>query len=224
MASRITDRTRLVVVCNPNNPTGTAVSTQQLRAFLDLVPADCLVALDEAYAEYVRAPATADGLALAERHPNLVVLRTFSKAYGLAGLRVGYLVGSPDVVRELSKAQLAYAVNSVAQRAALAALDLEDELRQRVDATVAERTRVRAALLAQGLPVPASQGNFVWLELGKRAQEFGAWCTARGIAVRTYDDEGVRVSIGSADDNDALLAVTAAWATERDDQERAVRQ
>lgn len=211
MADRITDDTQLVIVCNPNNPTGTVVGEEELRKFLERVPPTCLVAFDEAYFEYVREPTASSGLAFCDTHPNLVVLRTFSKAYGLAGLRVGYLVGAPHVVRQLSKACLAYAVNAIAQQAAVAALGLEDRLLRRVDATVAERARVREALLARGRHVPDAQGNFLWLGLGDASAGFGRWCAARGIAVRTFAGEGVRVSIGSAEDNDAFLAASADW-------------
>ncbi|MEU7644327.1 histidinol-phosphate transaminase [Streptomyces huasconensis] len=211
MADRVTDRTRLVVVCNPNNPTGTVVGHDALRAFLSRVPATCLVALDEAYIEYTRAPGAARGRELCEEYPNLVVLRTFSKAYGLAGLRVGYLLGAADVVAQLDKTCLPYAVNTVAQRAAQAALGLQAELAHRVEATVAERTRVRDALLARGWRVPDAQGNFLWLGLGAASAEFGRWCMSRQIAVRTFAGEGVRVTIGLDQDNDAFLKAVADW-------------
>ncbi|MFF9345196.1 histidinol-phosphate transaminase [Streptomyces sp. NPDC014773] len=211
MADRITDRTRLVVVCNPNNPTGTVVGPEELRKFLGSVPPTCLVAVDEAYHEYVRGPAAASALPLCADHPNLVVLRTFSKAYGLAGLRTGYLVGDPRVVEGLRKAALPYAVNSVAQRAAVAALGLEDQLLRRVDATVAERVRVRDALLRAGWEVPDSQANFLWLRLDEDAAAFGAWCADRDVAVRAFPGVGVRVSIGSPEDDDQFLAAADAW-------------
>ncbi|MEV0393360.1 histidinol-phosphate transaminase [Polymorphospora rubra] len=211
MAARITAATRMVIVCSPNNPTGTVVGDSELRAFLDRVPPTCLVALDEAYHEYVRAPGAADGRALCDAYPNVVVLRTFSKAYGLAGLRVGYLLGAPGVVDRLRRATLPYSVNTVAQLAALAALGLAKELLRRVDATVAERTRVRDALLAAGWRVPDGQGNFLWLQLGEDASTFGTWCAKRDIAVRAFAGDGVRVSIGSVEDDDAFLAACAEW-------------
>ncbi|MGX1914103.1 histidinol-phosphate transaminase [Streptomyces phaeochromogenes] len=211
MADRITDATRLVIVCNPNNPTGTVVPRQDLERFLARVPATCLVALDEAYAEYVRDPATADGLELAARRPNVVVLRTFSKAYGLAALRVGYLVGDPRVVALLRRACPVYAVSTAAQRAAVTALGLREELMERVDTTVAERTRIRDALLALGERVPDSQANFLWLRLDEEAAAFGDWCAGRGISVRTFPGEGVRVSVGSPRDNDVFLGTAAEW-------------
>ncbi|MFF5219118.1 histidinol-phosphate transaminase [Micromonospora sp. NPDC000442] len=211
MADRITATTRLVVICNPNNPTGTLLGPDRLRAFLDRVPPTCLVALDEAYFEYVDEPVGTGGLALCDTYPNLVVLRTFSKAYGLAGLRVGYLIGAARIVASLREMTLPYAVSGPAQHAAVAALNLEDVLLTRVRETIAERTRVRAALLADGFAVPASQANFLWLGLGENAGPFGRWCARAGIELRVFDGEGVRVSIGSPADNDAFLAAGHQW-------------
>lgn len=211
MADRITAATRLVVVCNPNNPTGTLLGPDRLRAFLDRVPPTCLVAFDEAYFEYVDEPAGTGGLALCDTYPNLVVLRTFSKAYGLAGLRVGYLIGAPPVVTSLRGILLPYAVSGPAQHAAVAALRLEEVLLTRVRETIAERARVRTALLAGRFEVPASQANFVWLALGADAGRFGRWCAGAGIELRVFDGDGVRVSIGSPADNDAFLAAARRW-------------
>lgn len=211
MADRITADTRMVVVCNPNNPTGTIVTQEEIRAFLARVPADCLVVLDEAYIEYTRASEAVSGVELLEEYGNLVVLRTFSKAYGLAGLRVGYLLAAADVVTQLDKPCLPYAVNTLAQRAAEAALGLQEELAPRVEATIAERTRVREALLARGLSVPEAHSNFVWLELGVDAEKFGRWCMSQGVAVRAFADEGVRVTMGTPQDNDAFLKAVAGW-------------
>ncbi|MEV6074774.1 histidinol-phosphate transaminase [Streptomyces sp. NPDC052069] len=211
MADRISSRTRLVIICNPNNPTGTVVGHEELREFIESVPPTCLVAVDEAYYEYVRGPAVSSALRLCAAHPNLVVLRTFSKAYGLAGLRTGYLVGDAHVVERLRRACLPYAVNTVAQQAAVAALGLEEQLLRRVDSTVAERTRVRDTLVRRGWEIPDSQANFLWLRLGRHAVGFGEWCAGRSIAVRAFGDVGVRVSIGSAEDNDQFLAAADEW-------------
>jgi histidinol-phosphate aminotransferase len=211
MVDAITDRTRLIVICNPNNPTGTVLSQDRLREFVDAVPPDCLMALDEAYHEYVRHPGVPDGRSLLAGRPNLVVLRTFSKAYGLAGLRVGYLMGDDHVVSQLRKACLPFSLSRVAQAAARTALRVRDRLFERVEATVAERTRVRDALLAAGWKIPRSEANFLWLRLGERSTGFGRWCAAAGVEVRTFPGEGVRVSIGSPEDNDAFLAVVAGW-------------
>jgi histidinol-phosphate aminotransferase len=211
MADALTERTRLVFVCNPNNPTGTAVHRAELASFLDRVPADCLVVLDEAYREYVRDERVPDGLTLLAGRPNVLVLRTFSKAYGLAGLRVGYAVGDPALIAGVRKAHLPFSVNSVALAAALAALGSEAELMARVESTVQERGRVRAALIEQGYSVPAGEANFLWLELGDRSAAFAAACAAAGVAVRAFAGDGVRVSIGSPTENDALLTAAAAF-------------
>jgi histidinol-phosphate aminotransferase len=211
MADAITPWTRLIFICNPNNPTGTVVGAAELEAFLDQVPADCLVVLDEAYREYVRDAEVPDGLTLYPRRPNLVVLRTFSKAYGLAGLRVGYLVGHPLLAAAVRKTYLPFTVNSIAQAAAIASLRAEDELMERVELTVKERERVRGTLLTQGWAVPATEANFVWLRLGEDTMAFSAACDAAGVSVRPFSGDGVRVSIGTPDDNDAFLAVAKAY-------------
>jgi histidinol-phosphate aminotransferase len=145
----------------------------------------------------------------------VAVLRTFSKAYGLAGLRVGYLVGDTRVTARLRKGILPYSVGAAAQAAAVAALDLAGQLSARVGDTVRERTRVSEALRAIGWEIPSSQANFVWLPLRQKAASFGEWCTQRGVAVRVFPGLGVRVTIGTAEDNDAFLAVATQWVEER---------
>ncbi|MGI5324923.1 histidinol-phosphate transaminase [Actinomadura nitritigenes] len=211
MADAITEKTRLVFLCNPNNPTGTVVPRAEIEAFLDRVPEDCLVVLDEAYREYVRDDAVPDGLTMYGDRPNLAVLRTFSKAYGLAGLRIGYLVAHPTVAGAIRKTFLPFSVNSVAQAAGIASLEATDELLERVERTVKERDRVRGALLADGWTVPATEANFVWLRLGERTMEFSAACDEQGVSVRPFEGEGARVSIGSPEENDAFLAVAKAF-------------
>jgi histidinol-phosphate aminotransferase len=210
MAAAITPRTRLVLVCNPNNPTGTVVGAAELTEFLDRVPADCLVVLDEAYREYVRDASVPDGIELYRGRPNVAVLRTFSKAYGLAGLRVGFLIGHPPVAEAVRKTMLPFTVSSVAQAAAVASLAAESELLERVENTVKERGRVRDALLADGWAVPPTEANFVWLRLGEHTTAFAEACDQAGIAVRPFAGEGVRISIGTPEANDALLAVAHA--------------
>jgi histidinol-phosphate aminotransferase len=210
MAAAITPRTRLILVCSPNNPTGTVVGTTELTAFLDRVPADCLVVLDEAYREYVRDAGVADGIDLYRDRPNVAVLRTFSKAYGLAGLRVGFLVGHPPVADAVRKTMTPFSVNSVAQAAAVASLAAESELLERVEKTVKERSRVREALLADGWAVPPTEANFVWLRLGDRTTAFAQACGDAGIAVRAFPGEGIRVSIGTPESNDAFLEIAEA--------------
>jgi len=211
MAAAITPQTRLVLVCNPNNPTGTVVRERELIEFLDQVPADCLVILDEAYREYIRDREVPDGIDLYRDRPNVAVLRTFSKAYGLAGLRVGFLIGHDPVAEAVRKTMLPFTVSSIAQAAAVASLNAEDELLARVETVVKERDRVRESLIAEGWTVPATEANFVWVRLGDQTTAFAEACDAAGIAVRAYPGEGARISIGAPAANDALLAAARAW-------------
>jgi histidinol-phosphate aminotransferase len=207
MADAITPRTRLIFICNPNNPTGTVVHGPELEDFLDQVPADCLVVLDEAYHEYIRDEAVPDGVTLYRDRPNVAVLRTFSKAYGLAGLRTGFMIAHDPVAAAVRATMLPFSVNRIAQAAAIASLAAEAELLERVEHTVKERTRVREALIADGWTVAPTEANFVWLRLSEHTPAFGAACEQAGIAVRPFGAEGARISIGDAEANDAFLAV-----------------
>jgi histidinol-phosphate aminotransferase len=206
MAEAITDRTRLVLVCNPNNPTGTSVRKAELDRFLDAVPSDVLVVLDEAYREFVTDPEVPDGLETYGDRPNVVVLRTLSKAWGLAGLRIGYLVAQPEVAAAIRKVLTPFSTSLVAQAAALAALDAEQEVIRRCALVISERERVTEALRKLYPDVPTSQANFVWLPSGDRAVAFGAACEQRGVIVRPFAGDGVRITIGKPEENDALLA------------------
>jgi histidinol-phosphate aminotransferase len=208
MADQISDRTRLIFICNPNNPTGTVVHRAELLAFLARVPSDVLVVLDEAYFEFVRDPEVADGMTLLADHPNLVVLRTFSKAYGLAGLRVGYAVASdPAVIDALRSTQVPFVVSQIAQDAALASLEpvAESQLMARVEELVGERARVRARLRELGYEVPPSEANFVWLPLGEASLDWAQACADRKLIVRPFAGDGVRITVSSAEENDRLL-------------------
>ncbi|MFG2195616.1 histidinol-phosphate transaminase [Streptomyces sp. NPDC048639] len=207
MADAITDRTRLIFVCNPNNPTGTAVRRAELERFLDRVPSDVLIVLDEAYKEFVRDPEVPDGLDLYRQRPNVCVLRTFSKAYGLAGLRVGFAVAHPPVAAALRKTAVPFGVSQLAQDAAVASLRSEDELLGRVGSLVCERKRVLEGLAGQGWNIPDSQANFVWLRLGERTVDFAEACEKAGVIVRPFPGEGVRATIGETEANDLLLRV-----------------
>lgn len=208
LAAAVTERTRLVFVCNPNNPTGTAVGRAALERFLDSVAPNVLIVLDEAYFEYLRMSPEdqPDGVELGRTRPNVLVLRTFSKAYGLAGLRVGYAVGDPRVITALMKVHIPFSVNRVAQAAAIASLEARLELLDRTDTLNAERDRVRDALLAAGWQVPPSQTNFVWLPLGQHSLEFGEASAEAGVLVRPYGTDGVRITIGDPHENDLFLA------------------
>jgi histidinol-phosphate aminotransferase len=206
IAAAVTERTRLVFVCNPNNPTGTAVGRAELDRFLDAVPAGVLVVLDEAYREFVSDADVPDALAAYGDRPNVVVLRTLSKAWGLAGLRVGYLVGPAEVTTAVRKVVTPFSTSGVAQAAALAALAAEAEMTRRVALVVAERQRVTDALVKLMPGLPPSQANFVWLPLGDGAAPFAAACERAGVIVRPFPGDGVRVTIGTTAENDAFLA------------------
>ncbi|MCE6996898.1 histidinol-phosphate transaminase [Saccharothrix sp. S26] len=216
MADAITPATRLVFVCNPNNPTGTALRAADIERFIERVPSDVLVVIDEAYKEFVDDADVPDGVELAKAQwaagrDNVAVLRTFSKAYGLAGLRVGYAVASPAVAETLRKVYVPFSVNALAQVAAVASLDAEAELMARCRAIVAERARVRGELLAAGFEVPESQANFVWLPLGERTAAFNEHCLAHKVVVRAFAGDGARVTIGEPEENDAFLAAAKSF-------------
>jgi histidinol-phosphate aminotransferase len=207
MAAAATDRTRMILVCNPNNPTGTAVRRAELDRFLAAVGEGVLVVLDEAYREFVTDPAVPDGLVAYGDRPNVVILRTLSKAWGLAGLRVGFLIAAPAVAETVRKVVTPFSTSAVAQAAALAALSATGEMRRRCDLVIAERNRVSDALRKLVPDLPASQSNFVWLPLGERSVPFATACAAGGVLVRPFPGEGVRVTIGTREDNDTLLAL-----------------
>ena len=207
MAAAITDRTRILLVCSPNNPTGTTVSADEFAAFMKVVPRDLLVVLDEAYAEFVRDQAAVNGDRLIGRYPNLVILRTFSKAYGLAGLRVGYAVGHRSVIDAARSTQIPLSVTEVAQRAVLAALDHEAELLAQLDELVARRDRVEQALREQGWAVPPSEGNFVWLPTGERTVEVAERFEKAGIIGRAFPGDGIRISVAEHESVPILLRV-----------------
>ena len=213
VARAVTERTRLIFVCTPNNPTGPAVTRTELTAFLDRIPERVTVALDEAYYEYLRIDDPVDGVAEAMSRPNVVALRTFSKAYGLAGLRVGYLAGSTDLVVPVAKMVVPFSVGAVAQAAGIACLDAGDELRARTDAVVAERTRVRDALIDLGHAVPDSQANFVWLPLGDAASDFDAHLREHLVVARCFAGDGVRVTISDPEENDRFLDAAQGFVT-----------
>jgi len=211
MAAAISDRTKVVLVCTPNNPTGPAVTQSALDAFLAKVPPDVLVVVDEAYVEFVRMDDAVDGLSTYRARDNVILTRTFSKAYGLAGFRVGYAVAPEPIAAALRAMVLPFGVSSIAQAAAVASLDAEKELFARVDDLVDERTRVVDGLRAVGWDVPEAQGNFVWFALGERTLEFAAACDAVGLVVRPFAGEGARASIGEPEANSRLIEVAATF-------------
>ncbi|WP_441245317.1 histidinol-phosphate transaminase [Kitasatospora sp. McL0602] len=213
LAGAVTERTRLVFVCNPNNPTGTVVRRAELERFLDRVPERVTVVLDEAYREFVRDAEVPDGIELYRDRPNVAVLRTFSKAYGLAGLRVGYAVANEPVAAALRGQGTPFGINGLAQAAAVASLGAEAELMARVEELVKERGRLVAGLRATGWTVPETEANFLWLPLLEESEAFGAACSAVGVGVRTFPGEGVRITVGAPEANDLVLGVAARLAS-----------
>lgn len=209
LAAAVGPRTRAVIVCSPNNPTGTIVTRDEFETLMAAVPSEVLVVLDEAYIEFVTDPDAVDGAAQLGRFPNLVVLRTFSKAFGLAGLRVGYALGPAYILDAARTAAIPLSVTESAQRAALAALDHEEELREQVAILAARRDEVRAGLLERGLVVPEAQGNFVWLPTGEATEAANDVLFDHGIVGRMLLPEGIRVSIGEAESVERLLDAAA---------------
>ena len=207
MLEAIDDSTRIVFVCNPNNPTGEAVRRDELTEFIDAVRSDVIVVLDEAYREFISDTDVPDGLDFFHERNNVVVMRTFSKAYGLAGLRVGFAIAPEPIAEGMRKTALPFGVSSIAEDAALAALECEDELFERVRHLSHERDRVWQALADQGWDIHPSHANFVWLRLGERTQEFAQACDAAGITIRAFPDEGVRISVAEQEANDRVINV-----------------
>lgn len=204
MAAAISERTSAVLLCEPNNPTGTMLGRERVTRFLDQVPGNVLVVMDEAYFEFARSGDAADGVALHRDRPNLVVLRTFSKAYGLAALRVGYAVASPVIADAMRKCAVPCGVSRIAEEAALAALEAESELFERVGQIIAERERLRAALGALGWEIPPSAANFLWLPAGAGSGLLAEQLQREGLLVRSFPGLGLRVTVGSPQANDLL--------------------
>jgi len=219
MAAAVDERTRLVIICNPNNPTGVYRSADEIERFLDLIPDDLAVLVDEAYYDFVAEPDRGRVSVLARTRPNLLVTRTFSKAYGLCGLRVGYGVGSDAWVRALDAVRQPFNTNQLAQVAALESLRHPHAIQARVDEAIAERDRVSAALTEMGVPFTRSHGNFILLgppDPGMDARVLHEELLKRGIIVRDGSALGcpgtLRVTIGAPDENDAFLTALAAVA------------
>ncbi|KNH23027.1 aminotransferase [Arthrobacter sp. ZBG10] len=209
MAAAVSARTRVILLCTPNNPTGPALQAAETESFIRAVPADVVVVIDEAYQEFVRSDGAVDGIDLYRGYPNVVVLRTFSKAHGLAGLRVGYSVSNPGITQYLRAAATPFAVSQIAEKAAVVSLQNFPEVVGRVQTLVDERDRVVAGLRHLDWAVPEAQGNFVWLALGSDSAGFAAEAAARALSVRLFPDEGVRVSIGEAEANTRFLQLCA---------------
>ena len=219
MAAAITERTRLILVCTPNNPTGPAVTESRIRAFLAKVPAHIPVVIDEAYFEFCAAStvpegeeAPLNGLDIYRDYENVIILRTFSKAQGLAGLRVGYSISHPQITQHLRVAATPFAVTALAEAAAIASIEHEDAVMERVSHLVSERERVTARLRELGYEFPSTYANFVWLPLRERTGEFVQLMAEHALSVRAFGTEGVRVSIGEVEANDRFLSLCEVFA------------
>src|SRR3546814_338707 len=210
IAAAITPATRLVYLANPNNPTGTWFSRDAFAAFIARVPADAIVVVDEAYAEIADTPDFGSALPLLATHRNLVVTRTFSKAYALAGRRGGYAGAQPDVVALVQRVRESFNVNAVALAAAEAALGDGDWLRDTLAANAAQRSALAAALRERGWAVSPSQTNFLLVEFGEHTARIEQSLLDRGVVLRPMAGYGLpqcsRISVGSAEENRRLLA------------------
>ncbi|GLF96699.1 aminotransferase class I/II-fold pyridoxal phosphate-dependent enzyme [Streptomyces yaizuensis] len=208
MLESVTADTRAVLLCNPHNPTGTALGGTEMLAFLRGIPEHVCVVLDEAYIEFARGRDTPDGCRIYRDLPHVVVLRSFSKAYGLAGLRIGYALAAPRTARALRERLLPFSVSTVAETAARTVLDRRSEVMRYVDRVIAERDRITEELGGQGWDVVPSAANFCWLPMRTGAAEFAAAAARGGLLVRAVQGEGVRVTVGAERANDALLRFT----------------
>ena len=211
MAAAVTDRTRVILLCTPNNPTGPALTEQDVRSFLARVPDNVVVVLDEAYVEFVRKEGAVEGIQLYRDYPNVIVLRTFSKAHGLAGLRVGYSISQAALTQHLRVSATPFAVSQIAEHAAVTSLRHIDEVNARVQSIVDERLRVVTGLKDLGWQIPEAEGNFIWLALGENTPEFAALAEQHALSVRAFGHEGIRVSIGEPEANSRFLDLCATF-------------
>ena len=202
----IRDRTKIVFLATPNNPTGTSVSTADIETLIRQIPDDVIVVIDEAYREFNH-PRFGDPVHdLLPRFRNVVVTRTFSKAYGLAGLRTGYGIGEPEVISMIDRVRLAFSVNNLAQAATLAAIEHSSENRSRVDKLITERARMESTLSELGAPVVAGHANFVFLATGDKSEKMALDLETRGVVVRPFPELGIRITIGDVAENDRVIS------------------
>ncbi len=215
MLSLVQDDTRLVFLANPNNPTGRVLSHDELSAFMCALPKQCLLVLDEAYAEFVDAPSFVRSADLLANHDNLLVLRTFSKAYGLAGLRVGYCIANPSLIELLNRIRLPFNVSKLAQEAAIAALLDQAYVRATCAANIAGLEQLRLGLIELGFEVLDSSANFLCFKAGSQAIGLADYLLKSGIIVRSIAEykmpNYLRVSVGSEAQNTEFLNALAVW-------------
>ena len=212
MLAAVTEQTRMIMLCTPNNPTGTVLAEAAVRSFIDQVPRDIVVVIDEAYTEFIRRDDAVDGIQMYREYQNVAVLRTFSKAHGLANLRVGYAIAAPQISEPLKVIQSPFATSSLAVEAAYASMSNMDEIMHNTEKVVVERHRVWRVLNELGYRPPDTEANFVWLPLGDQTQAFADACEAQALSVRAFVPEGVRVTVGEVEANDRLIQVATDFA------------
>lgn len=205
VVAAVTDRTKLVFLANPNNPTGTAISVDQIDSVLQRVPNDVIVVVDEAYREF-NAPELGDPATLLATHRNLVITRTFSKAFGIAGLRSGYALAAPEINVELDKVRLPFSVNNLAQAGMLAAIEHREEAMERVAELIAERSRCAEALRDRGVDIPSPNANFIFIPTGESTLEISNGMERLGVVTRPFPGLGLRITVGTAEENTRWLA------------------
>ena len=216
MADAITDKTSLIILCNPNNPTGTLVTEDELEAFFARVPDRITVCIDEAYLDYTDDDLKPDSLGLVQRHPNVCFARTFSKCYGLAGARVGYVIGAPEIISALNCTQIPFSVSTLAHDAAIACLNSPESKAERVSRTIPQRHRLRDFLIKEFVhssrwnlteaDIPESQANFVWLTLGDQSDAFTEALAKEHILIRCFSGDGVRITATNTEETDQLIS------------------
>ena len=213
IAAAVTPETRVIYIANPNNPTGTAFGAAEFDVFLKKVPGDVLVVLDEAYTEYAERRDLPKAMEIFKKYNNLLTLKTFSKVYGLAGLRIGYGIGHPTLVAEMNKLRTPFNVTSVGQAAALAALDDAEHVRRSVEMNHAERARLFRRLQGMGLRPVASETNFLFIPTGANTKGMCDELLHEGVIVRPLAwmgfPDAIRISVGDPDENSKLLAAMA---------------
>ncbi|MCP3989129.1 MAG: histidinol-phosphate transaminase [Actinomycetia bacterium] len=206
VANAVTDRTKLVLLATPNNPTGTAISCADIATLASRIPDDVVIVVDEAYREFSD-PALGDPVTdLLPNHQNVAVFRTFSKAYGLAGLRSGYAIADPEIIVNIDKLLLPFTNNGLAQAGAMAAITAADEIRPRIDELMAERQRLVEMLSGAGWKLPDAKANFVYLPTGEATDEIYVELEKRGVVTRPFSGEGIRITVGTPEENDRFLA------------------
>jgi histidinol-phosphate aminotransferase len=215
VADAVGDRTKLVVIAEPNNPTGTSIGFDAVNELADATAGRCVLVVDEAYLEFAPSVDARRTVALLDEFPHVVALRTFSKAHGLAGLRVGYAVGAPHVIDPIDRVAPPFSVSSLAQAAAIASIEAVDELGRRVAAVVAERDRVIADVQELVGELPPSATNFVWIPCPDEAESLATALELDGVITRPVAGQGVRVTIGERGDNDRFLRALGAFVGRR---------